>query len=171
MLAIHRCLRRQHFLAGNLGERLLGHQLKCKLNSIAFNGCIAFEQPAEMLNTVEAHHPTTKLLGGDRTRFHEAIRKRFFAFAMCEIHRPTLEVDQRLRRRRGDRQLAGDLCTAGFLDHFPRSPQRRLFRGEFVLTRHAHCWTPWLINSYSLDCSNATRTSAITSRPEAGSTN
>ena len=96
MLAIHRGLRRQHFLAGNLSERVLSHQLKRKLNSITFNSCIAFEQPAEMLNAIEAHDATAKLLGGDRARFHEAIRERFFAFGVREIDRPRLEVDQRL---------------------------------------------------------------------------
>ena len=49
-----------------------------------------------MLNTIEAHHATAKLLGGDRARFHEAIRERFFAFGVREIDRPRLEVDQRL---------------------------------------------------------------------------
>ena len=54
MLAVHRDVGRQHFLLGDLGKRLLGHQFEGKLNRVALDSCITFEETPKMLNTIEA---------------------------------------------------------------------------------------------------------------------
>ena len=53
MMAIHRDVRREHILFGDLGQCLLGHQFEREFHLVPLDRGIPIEEAAKMLHAVE----------------------------------------------------------------------------------------------------------------------